>query len=210
MEKHQTPLLLHGHRKFKAISMAVLLFLFLHLLGFAEAVADISITDENPLVRLSRAELSRIAGYGEEMLSSVLVIGTLDCGVCIAPGSRLLSVHVPGAKIAVACKTEGETKKTNWTYGTTDEYGEFMIDLPSKLHATPNLEESCVVRILKVPSTSHCKIRTLLNSHHIKLASVGNGIRVYTAGTIQMSSKSRPSHRCTKMDNASLQLEEAL
>jgi Pollen protein Ole e 1 like len=115
-----------------------------------------------------------------------------------------------GAKVAVACKTEDKATKMNWTHGTTDEYGEFMIDLPSQLHATPNLEESCVVRIQQVPSTSHCKIRTLLNSHQIRLSSVGNGIRVYTAGTIQMSSRSRRSHRCTKMDNASLQLEEAM
>jgi hypothetical protein len=210
MKKKQTPSPLHAHRIFNSIPMAMLLFLFLYLLGFGEAVAEVSTTDENPLQRMSRAELSRIAGYGEERLSSVLVIGTLDCGLCLAPESRLLSLHVPGAKVAVACKIEDKARKTNWTYGTTDEYGEFMIDLPSQLHATPNLEESCVVRILQVPSTSHCKIRTLLNSHRIKLSSVGNGIRMYTAGTIQMSSKKRPSRRCTKVHNASHQLEEAM
>ncbi|XP_078165030.1 uncharacterized protein LOC144559783 [Carex rostrata] len=212
MKKKQTPSPLHAHRSSNSIPMAMLLFAFLYLLGFGEAVLahEVSTRDENPLQRMSRAELSRIAGYGEERLSSVLVIGTLDCGLCMAPESRLLSLHVPGAKVAVACKIEDKTRKNNWTYGTTDEYGEFMIDLPSQLHATPNLEESCVVRILQVPSTSHCKIRTLLNSHRIKLSSVGNGIRVYTAGTIQMSSKSRPSHRCTKLNNANHQLEEAM
>lgn len=79
--------------------MAMLLFAFLYLLGFGEAVAhEVSTTDENPLQRMSRAELSRIAGYGEERLSSVLVIGTLDCGLCMAPESRRLSLHVPGLK----------------------------------------------------------------------------------------------------------------
>lgn len=78
--------------------MAMLLLAFLSLLGFGEAVLahEVSTRDENPLQRMSRAELSRIAGYGEERLSSVLVIGTLDCGLCMAPESRLLSLHVPG------------------------------------------------------------------------------------------------------------------
>jgi hypothetical protein len=96
MKKKEEPSLLHAQRSFNSIPMApMLLFLFLHLLATAEA-AEVSATDENPLQRMSRSELAHIAGYGEERLSSVLVIGTLDCGVCLAPGSRLLSIHVPG------------------------------------------------------------------------------------------------------------------
>ncbi|KAJ3673610.1 hypothetical protein LUZ60_005602 [Juncus effusus] len=181
-------------------SMEILLLFPLLLLLFiqSEAVTKISTTVEMPLQRLSRAELAHIAGYGEERLSSVLVSGTIECGVCLSAGTRLVTFHVPGAKIAVACKTEGQKRRTNWAYGTTDEYGEFMIDLPSQLHANPKLEESCIIRILQIPSTSYCKIHSL-NWHNMKLSSVGNGIRVYTAGTIKLS---RPNNRCISKVNS--------
>jgi hypothetical protein len=96
VKKKQAPLLVHAQRSFNSIPMApMLLILFLHLSSFTEAAEDFP-TYENPLQRMSRNDLARIAGYGEERLSSVLVIGTLDCGVCLAPGPRLLSIHVSG------------------------------------------------------------------------------------------------------------------
>lgn len=46
--------------------------------------------------QLPRDDLVRIAGYGEEKLSSVLVMGTLVCEACTKPGSELHASHVAG------------------------------------------------------------------------------------------------------------------
>lgn len=44
----------------------------------------------------SAAELARIAGYGEEPVSSVSVSGQLTCELCLRPGSPLLALEMPG------------------------------------------------------------------------------------------------------------------
>ncbi|KAG1366745.1 hypothetical protein COCNU_13G005350 [Cocos nucifera] len=148
-------------------------------------------------MELSRAELVRLAGYGEERLSSVLVTGTILCDACLQAWSHLLSSHVSDAKVAVACKTEDRRRKAYWVYGMTDDYGEFIIDLPSHLHAIP-LEEDCIVRVLRMPKNSYCQQISGMNQKAIKLSSVGNSIRVYTAGVVRLRYRTKPSHECLK------------
>ncbi|KAK8959058.1 hypothetical protein KSP40_PGU008226 [Platanthera guangdongensis] len=154
---------------------------------------------ENPMQQLSDAELVRQAGYGEERLSSILVTGTLLCEVCLQPGSQLITFYIKGAKVAVACKTEAVVRRRrNCCNGTTDEYGEFIIDLPSQLHATPNLEEACVVRVLRMPRNTLCRHLAGVNPRRIKLSSVGNSVREYTAGIVRTGVRGKPSHQCSK------------
>jgi hypothetical protein len=44
----------------------------------------------------SQAELARVAGYGEELVSSVSVSGQVACELCLRPGSDLLTFELPG------------------------------------------------------------------------------------------------------------------
>lgn len=77
-----------------------------------------------------------------------------------------------------------------WIDGSTDEYGEFMVDIPSHLHAIPRLEDACKVRVFNVPKSSRCGNPNAMKRKapkEIKLSSVGNSIRVYTAGTLKLN-----------------------
>ncbi|CAL9083078.1 unnamed protein product [Musa acuminata var. zebrina] len=130
--------------EFQSVSvlMAVLLFVF--------PTPCAAVMSEGTAMQLAHAELVRVAGYGDERLSTVLVTGTLLCSARMHRSPGLFTSNVPGAKVAVACKTEGR-RELSWAYGLTDDYGEFIVDLPSHLHANPKLEEDCIVRVLRVP-----------------------------------------------------------
>ncbi|KAJ9566313.1 hypothetical protein OSB04_002279 [Centaurea solstitialis] len=161
---------------------------------------------EKPLVEVlyTRDELTNLAGYGEQKLSTVVVAGTLLCDSF--SGSSLIHSHpIPGASVVVACRAN---KKTSKIGGKTDEYGDFLIDLPSHLHAIPNMEKRCIVRVVEVPKKSGCH-----HHHHralikhkaaagIKLLSSGNGIRTYTthANGIHFTHKQQHSHPFTKIN----------
>ncbi|GFZ03346.1 pollen Ole e 1 allergen and extensin family protein [Actinidia rufa] len=132
---------------------------------------------DNPLVEImsSGEELVQMAGYGEEKLSSVLVSGAL---------------------VAVSCHTIEKTSKSNWVRGTTDEFGDFLMDLPSHLHAIPNLDKRCLVKVLRLPNNPLCHpgfSRKQLT--RLKLSSVGNGIRTYTTRSLHLTPK--PPQGCT-------------
>ncbi|KAJ0981935.1 hypothetical protein J5N97_010190 [Dioscorea zingiberensis] len=163
-------------------------FMAMWLLAIAMVIA-VAASREMPM-EFSSGELARIAGYGEERLSSVLVVGTLLCQAC--PISDLHSSPISGAKVGVGCKAEGKEKKKKieWIHGTTDEYGEFMVDIPSHLHAIPRLEDACKVRVLSMPKNSLCgnPTNSMKPPQSIKLSSVGNSIRVYTTGTVKLIS----------------------
>ncbi|XP_072973672.1 uncharacterized protein [Typha angustifolia] len=139
-------------------------------------------------MQLSRAELARVAGYGEEPLSTVLVTGALLCNVCFLPGSHPLTSYVAGAKVAVVCEGDGhgEETKSGRAYATTDEYGEFTARLPSHLHAIKRLDEDCTVRVLRLPTTSYCQLGSRPSLKAIKPSSVGDGVRVYSTGTVRL------------------------
>uniref|UniRef100_A0A803NYL7 Pollen Ole e 1 allergen and extensin family protein n=1 Tax=Cannabis sativa TaxID=3483 RepID=A0A803NYL7_CANSA len=113
-------------------------------------------------------ELSSIAGYGEEKLSTVLVTGSVLC-----------------ALVGVTCHINGQKGKSSWIKGVTDEYGDFTIDLPSHLHAIPHLDRKCSVKILRIPKNSLCKPAYVKRHKSLSLSSVGNGIRTYDAGTVR-------------------------
>ncbi|RZR91089.1 hypothetical protein BHM03_00019176 [Ensete ventricosum] len=145
---------------------------------------------EGAAMQLAHAELVRVTGYGDERLSIVLVTGTVLCIETVKFTDINLAVS-EGAKVAVACKTEGR-RKLSWAYGLTDDDGEFIVDLPSHLHANPKLEEDCIVRVLRVPKKgSFCDLVAGVRSNHITLSSVGESIRVYTAGTLILGHRTR-------------------
>ncbi|KAI7746502.1 hypothetical protein M8C21_026240 [Ambrosia artemisiifolia] len=122
-------------------------------------------------------DLVRLAGYGEEKLSTVVVSGALLCDDESHP--------IPGASVAVWCGTD----RKSVIRGKTDKHGDFLIDLPSHLHAIPDMERRCHVRIVGVPNKSPCHRHRHRAKHtaRIKLASSGNGIRTYSTHKIHLT-----------------------
>ncbi|KAK3039807.1 hypothetical protein RJ639_027120 [Escallonia herrerae] len=175
--------------------------IFLFFCFFFLGTPVIAAGRENPLVELSSAEdLTEVAGYGEEKLSTVLVSGTILCEACLDEKARLPPRPVSGAQVAVSCHTGGRKRKSKIVRGSTDEFGDFLIDLPSHLHAIPNLEKLCLLKVLQLPKNSLCRPAFTVKHKRIKLSSVGNGIRTYTAQRIHLTPK--PSAPCmTKESN---------
>ncbi|KAL8160819.1 hypothetical protein V2J09_012308 [Rumex salicifolius] len=136
-------------------------------------------------------ESIRIAGYGEEKLSTVIVTGTLLCSPCSV--HRLQLIPISGALVAVTCNSNSHhktgMKKPSLIKGITNKNGEFGIDMPSHLHAIADLHKACSLKVLSLPKHSPCgpaafKARKH-RRHEIVLSSVGNGVRTYSAGTLQ-------------------------
>ncbi|CAH8265390.1 unnamed protein product [Arabidopsis lyrata] len=122
-------------------------------------------------------EMSDMAGYGEHKLSSVVITGSLLCNTPIS-----------GATVAIKCHT-GFQKRSKWIKGVTNDFGEFVIHLPSHLHAIPQLEKACFIKPIHVPKHYHRCYHTFSKSNihkGIKLVSSRNGFRVYTSGTIKL------------------------
>ena len=89
-----------------------------------------------------------------------------------------------GASVAVTCHASGKKRRSILAEGVTDENGDFIIDLPSELHAAPNLEKTCSVEVHRLPRSSLCQPGFVRKHRGIRLSSVGNGIRTYSARTI--------------------------
>lgn len=171
--------------------------LLILLLGTAAAAAG------RPMeLYFSPAELARVAGYGEELVSSVSVSGQVACELCLRPGSDLLTFELPGSKVAVTCATEGPNTIANSAFATTDEYGNFTIEIPSRLHATPNLENACSVKVLELPPDSACRISGS-RSYGLRLTSSEDGRRVYTTGVIWLHHDDTRSDECVQEDSRS-------
>ncbi|KAF0930645.1 hypothetical protein E2562_033835, partial [Oryza meyeriana var. granulata] len=151
---------------------------------------------------LLAGELSRIAGYGEEPVSTVVVSGQVGCELCFRPGSDLLTFELPGAKVAVACETEGPNTQANSAFAATDEFGNFTVHLPSRLHATPSLENACVVKVLQLPPDSSCGLRHRPTaSYRLRQSSAAaDGVRAYTAGVIRLQHGGTPSGECVQVE----------
>lgn len=142
----------------------------------------------------SREDMVQVAGYGEEKLSTVLVTGTVLCHTCLDKESQNPSLPISGASVSVTCHASGKKRRSTLAQGITDENGDFIIDLPSELHAVPNLEKTCSVEVHQLPRNSLCQPGFVRKHRGIRLSSVGNGIRTYTARTISfMDPKSKPS-----------------
>lgn len=153
----------------------------------------------------TRTEMVEMAGYGEQKLSSVIIAGSLLCdtsrpylhsvpipGICFSTFLFTFLVFRPntymiliGATVAIKCQT-GSKRRSKWIKAVTDELGEFEIDLPSQLHAIPDLENKCFIKPVYVPRHYRC-YHTSTNIHkRIKLVSSTNGLRVYTSGKIRL------------------------
>lgn len=151
----------------------------------------------------SREEVVEIAGYGEEKLSTVLITGSLHCD-----GPNHHHSHawpIPGALVSVNCQSHATERKgkSMVANGVTDEFGDFMVDLPSYLHAIPNLEKICRVKVHKIPKGSLCRPARHVNRQKglFKLSTIGNGIRTYDAGTITIQhSASEPVRASPRKD----------
>ncbi|KAG9150926.1 hypothetical protein Leryth_003059 [Lithospermum erythrorhizon] len=153
----------------------------------------------NPLVNLStREELVHVAGYGEEKLSTVIITGQVRClSSRVDAQGHQLPQPISGASVVVLCG-HGKKKK-EWASSITDAYGDFFIDLPSHLHAIPNLEKFCYVIVNKIPRNNKNMLNCINNSsltmpkkhkrRNIKLISIDDGIRTYTTESIQIISK---------------------
>ena len=90
--------------------------------------------------------------------------------------------------MAATCQTNNTEKlQISGAKAVTDRYGEFIIDLPSQLHAIQNLEKACSVKVLQLPKNSPCRQLDIAREHkEIRLLSADNGTRAYTAGTITL------------------------
>uniref|UniRef100_A0A6N2KA45 Pollen Ole e 1 allergen and extensin family protein n=1 Tax=Salix viminalis TaxID=40686 RepID=A0A6N2KA45_SALVM len=163
---------------------------------------------ENPWHEFSnREELVQLAGYGEERLSTVLVTGTVLCEACLHGGTQLHARPVSGALVNVECHTGGKWSKTSSSQAVTDEYGDFLIDLPSQVHGIPNLERTCSVRVLRFPQNSVCRPAHARKQKALELSSVGNGIRNYSAGEIKfLQLTSKPLQACTQRGSSDKQI----
>ncbi|KAF2306063.1 hypothetical protein GH714_010825 [Hevea brasiliensis] len=149
----------------------------------------------------------RLAGYGEEKLSTVLITGTVLCAACLHGEPQLLAWPVSGALVTINCDTEEKWSKTTSAQVVTDEYGDFQIDLPSHLHAIPNLERICSVKVMRIPKNSACLPAIATKHMALKLSSARNGIRNYTAGKITfLHLRSRPLSACTNRERSDDQL----
>ncbi|KAL0693255.1 hypothetical protein Bca4012_060435 [Brassica carinata] len=182
-------------RSFFFILRCFLLFFFLFDLAFAAEKI------------WSRKDMVEMAGYGEQKLSSVIITGSLllcDTSRSIAiPGPVLhasLCFLLPsedlhddpshtGATVAIKCQT-GYKRRSKWIKAVTDDLGEFEIDLPSQLHAVPDLENTCAIKPIHVPELYRCHLNSTNTHKRIKLVSSTNGFRVYTSGKIRLQGHS--------------------
>ncbi|MBA0695156.1 hypothetical protein Goari_005388 [Gossypium aridum] len=83
-----------------------------------------------------------------------------------------------------------------------------MIDLPSHLHGVADLQKICTVKVIGIPKESMCRPAFVKKHEHLRLSSVGNGIRTYTAGRIRFQDiMSKPLKSClTRATNTNKQI----
>ncbi|KAK7245997.1 hypothetical protein RIF29_40854 [Crotalaria pallida] len=162
----------------------------------------------NPLLELPRRDdMVQMAGYGEEKLSTVLVTGSVTCKASFHSGAvQSHAWAIPGALVSVNChshSTELMKSKSMVAQGVTDEYGDFIVDIPSHLHAIQNLEKICRVKILQIPKGSLCRPSSHAKRQKgLRLQSFGNGIRTYSAGNIRFQHSSTNPPGATHVDGA--------
>ncbi|XP_019186742.1 PREDICTED: uncharacterized protein LOC109181435 [Ipomoea nil] len=173
-------------------SPLLLAFILFLVILESPATANLSIDE------VYREELVKMFGYGEDKISTVQIEGKVVCQTCSDDDERSSrSLHpISGAWVGILCSRSGRRASySSWIKGNTDELGDFLIDLPSHLHAIPNLKKTCLVRVLHLPKASICT-----QHHHyyskppkhkrIQLIGVQEGTRTYTTHTIHLTPKS--------------------
>ncbi|CAH9090497.1 unnamed protein product [Cuscuta epithymum] len=170
------------------IRKMALVFASMIFLAFLESPAAATVV-ANPLVELSgREELVVMGGYGEDKLSTVLIDGSVLCHPCDHLNRPNKPLPLSGASVGVSCNRKGKMRKTSCeAHNTTDEQGYFLIDLPSHLHAIPNLEKTCTVRVVHLPKNSACHPNFIKKQKAISLTSNVDGIRTYTSHKITLT-----------------------
>lgn len=172
----------------KAVFLASIIFVYMETQAVSSSgEGTVGVADQS-----RRADVVHWSGYGEERLSTVVVEGRLLCHGAVDHHklSRYTS-PVSDALIAVVCGTSGRRHKMkkSWAKGSTGNYGEFLIDLPSHLHAIPNLEKVCFVKVLHLPRNCPCRQAFTGKHKSIKLTVMGEGIRAYTTHNIHLVQK---------------------
>ena len=108
--------------------------------------------------------------------------------------------------MAVKCQTACKSKSGS-AQAITDEYGDFLIDLPSHLHGIPNLQNICAIKVLRIPKNSMCRPAFAKKQKELRFSSVGNGIRTYTAGRIRFQHiTSKPLKACIRRASSDKQI----
>ncbi|PIN09183.1 hypothetical protein CDL12_18235 [Handroanthus impetiginosus] len=176
-----------GHNSItRMIFIIFAVFVFLETPAIA-STGELSLSAAAELLSGSE-ELVKWAGYGEEKLSTVVVGGKL---LCHGSGAKeRTTVHpypVSGATVAVLCGKSGTRTKKSWAKGSTDSSGNFLIDLPSHLHAIPNLEKICHIKVVHLPKGSPCRQACTRKLKRMELTSFGEGIRSYTTHNIHLT-----------------------
>ncbi|XP_075080724.1 uncharacterized protein LOC142166168 [Nicotiana tabacum] len=194
-----------GHNKIVKTKMSNIFlfffFFFSYLVLESLAIKRVSIVESITM----REDMIKMAGYGEEKLSTVFIHGKVVCDNDSGCNNNNNNIKdeiselgpraVPGASVAVFCGSSGKARRS-WARNTTDEDGEFLIDLPSHLHAIPNLEKTCLVKVLHLPRNTICEHSFRGKHKGLELTSIGDGIRTYTTDTIHLPPK--VSQRCRK------------
>ncbi|CAN6470623.1 unnamed protein product [Victoria cruziana] len=154
--------------------------------------SSVAVDEEDQLIAsiTERDVLASSAGYGEEKLSSVLVMGSVVCKPCGGAIPEIAS----GATVVVKCR---RGKRRIRTRALTDEYGDFTIELPSEAHAWPRLEKSCRVRVHRLSRKSACYPRFSDQPTALSLSSVGNGVRAYDAGVVSVKKNNGSPVACS-------------
>eukprot|EP01018_Ginkgo_biloba_P017130 Gb_35750 [translate_table: standard] len=142
------------------------------------------------------AESIESAGYGEEKLSKVVVVGSVFCDTCLNNEFLETSYFMSGASVALKCSINRKTTLV-FAEGKTDEYGDFAVEVPSVFHLDERINR-CSVQILGSPEES-CNIPSTTASSKLALTSNLNGIRTYSAGSLSYRPKHIP-HLCYKED----------
>ncbi|KAE8637362.1 uncharacterized protein LOC116401783 [Cucumis sativus] len=183
-----------------SVNLFWLCIFFFYLIGHGFPMVIESAEDETPVSDLlSRDHWREIAGYGEERLSTVLVTGSVLCEACLhGDEPQVHAWPIKGAMVGVNCHNTGKnSKSSDWVHGVTDEFGDFVIDIPSHLHATRSFENVCSIKILRTPKNTHCRPAHLAGRKPLQLSSFGGGIRTYTSGVLRLQHQtSRPLQAC--------------
>ncbi|XWS12965.1 hypothetical protein CRYUN_Cryun37aG0135100 [Craigia yunnanensis] len=188
---------------------AMIIIIFLLFIQQTSLMAELQEIKKPILYELSsREEMVQMAGYGEEKISTVLVTGAVLCEACLHGYAepKLRAWPISGALVAVKCQTACKSKSGS-AQAITDEYGDFLIDLPSHLHGIPNLQNICVVKVLAIPKNSICRPAFIKKHKGLRFSSVGNGIRTYTAGRIRFQHiTSKPLKACIRRASSDKQI----
>jgi hypothetical protein len=137
-----------------------------------------------------RAESIEFAGYGEEKLSKVVVVGNVFCDTCLKHQFSRESSHViTGALVALECRINRKTT-ASVTVGESDEYGDFSVEVPSLFHPEERMNR-CSVRLLK-SSEGSCNTPSTTVASKLTFISNSNGVRTYTAGSLSYRSQDIP------------------